>query len=451
METSDAAQEETYSNISEAVIDNLVEGDDEGELIVDHDAKVIIEKFDRSLHEFHRWYQKGKLIVDPEWQRQYVWDRTRASRLIESFLIDLPIPVVYLSQNDEGNYEVIDGLQRLTSVFDFFEGKYKLQKLEILPELNGLTFGELEDRKQSKLEDSSLRTFELSASTDKDLLFVTFQRLNTGGVRLNEMEIRNCLFRGKLNDLIKELSETPEFVESIDQKNLEKRMQDRFMVLRFLAFYERTYMKAKKGLKKFLNEFFETYQNPSDEKIAEFRKAFKDAASVGRSVFGNRAYRIRKTGARAGEWAPRVNVAVFQTIAVSFTDYSKASLVRASDAILEEYLDLLASDEKWIDAVTASTGSPAKIEYAFDTWNRRLSELMSTIPDNDSVRAFSKELKSELFAQNPTCAICSQEIKLINDAAIDHDIHYWRGGKTIPENARLVHRTCNLNRSHESD
>ncbi|MCC6161836.1 MAG: DUF262 domain-containing protein [Acidobacteria bacterium] len=116
--------------------DDALEGGDEGDLNASPDGSVALEKADRSLSEFNRWYKQGRLIVDPEWQRNYVWDRPRASKLIESFLLDIPVPVVYLSRTSAGKYEVIDGLQRLTSVFDFFDGKYALQRLDVRTELN---------------------------------------------------------------------------------------------------------------------------------------------------------------------------------------------------------------------------------------------------------------------------------------------------------------------------
>src|SRR5439155_19975286 len=100
---------------------DTTEGSDEGELKVTYPREgVIIEKNDRSLSEFHRWYMQGRLIIEPEWQRSYVWDKRRASKLIESFLVDIPVPVIYLAKNETSKYEVIDGVQRLTSIFDFF-------------------------------------------------------------------------------------------------------------------------------------------------------------------------------------------------------------------------------------------------------------------------------------------------------------------------------------------
>ena len=227
------------------------EGIDEGDDEVETQEGVSIEKADRSLAELLRWFRSGRLIIDPEWQRSYVWDNKRASKLVESFLMDIPIPVVYLSKTDDGKYEVIDGVQRLTSVFNFFEGRLTLNGMEFFRALNKKTFKEIEVVLQNKLEDATVRTFELSPKTSKNLLFIIFERLNTGGIALNEMEIRNCIYRGRLNDLIKELARYPAFLECVDQANINKRMYDRNLVLRFLAFYEKTYHKAQSGLKAF--------------------------------------------------------------------------------------------------------------------------------------------------------------------------------------------------------
>jgi hypothetical protein len=431
-------------------LDTSVEGADEGGLEVSTGSgSVALDKADRGLAELHRWYQNGRLIVDPEWQRMYVWDRKRAAKLIESILADIPIPVIYLAKTAEGKYEVIDGLQRLTSIFEFFEGKYALSGLEILREHEGRTFKQLPIALQGKLEDSTLRTFELQPQTAKDLMFVIFERLNTGGKPLNDMEIRNCLYRGKLNTLLKGLASNSDFRSCLNQKSLEKRMDDRLLVLRFLAFYERTYTKARTGLKKFLNDFFETYRDAPDEKLREFEKVFSKAMKASLTVFGDHGFRILKTPPRGGDiWSTRLNASVFQIVAVSFADprYEIGQLTRRADAIFEEYVDLISSDPKWIDSVKAATGDYNRIEYAFSTWNDRLAKAIGNAQPNDSVRCFSKALKDELFRLNQTCAICGQSISLVVDAALDHDIHYWRGGRTIPENARLVHRLCNQKR-----
>ena len=427
---------------------STIEGSDEGDLkVLIPKEGVSIEKNDRSLSEFERWYKQGRLIIDPEWQRSYIWDRSRASKLIESFLVDIPVPVIYLSKNEGGKYEVIDGVQRLTSIFKYFNGEFPLSGLVMLKLMDKKKFSELPSEMQNKLSDATLRTFELSPQTSKNLLFTIFERLNTGGVALTEMEIRNCIYRGKTNDLIKKLAVYEEFVKSVNQKDLSRGMLDRSLVLRFLAFYEKGYQKAQEGLKTFINDFFEYYKNPLDSKLDEFENQFKKATRAAYTVFGDFAYRLRRQDSKGGgEWATRVNAAVFQVIAVSFTNDDLGQVTQRRDAILEEYLDMVTCDSNWLDSVSRSTGDARRIRYTFQTWNDRLGAVMEGSIPLDTKRTFSANLKKEMFKQNPTCSLCGQEIRLINDAALDHEEHYWRSGKTIPSNARLAHRLCNMKR-----
>lgn len=443
-------EELDFNDKTEDLNENGEEGFDEGELEISPPKEgILIEKNDRSLFEFYRWYKNGRLIIDPEWQRSYVWDQKRASKLIESFIIDIPIPVIYLAKNDQGNYEVIDGVQRLTSVFKFFDGSFSLRGLELMPDLNKFTFSKLPIDKQNKLNDCTLRTFELSPQTSKNLLFIIFERLNTGGVALNEMEIRNCIYRGKLNDLIKNLVKLTEFTESINQRDLSRRMSDRSLVLRFLAFYERGHLKAQSGLKSFLNEFSEIYRNPSQSKIEEFEKQFKKAMKATFTVFGPNAFRLRRQDAKGGgEWSSKINASVFQVIAVSFTQYDLIQITQRADQIFEEYLDMITVDNQWVDGITKTTGEASRIRYTFNAWNDRLQRVMQDTIPLDKTRIFSQTLKRELFQQSNICKICKQEIKTLLDASLDHEEHYWRGGQTVPSNASLVHRLCNLKKKN---
>lgn len=429
-------------------VDAELDGVEEGSLQVESaTAKITLNKSDRSLFELHRQFTKGRLVIDPDWQREYVWDRKRASRLIESFLIDIPVPVIYLAVNKEGSFEVIDGLQRLTSCFNFFDDKFSLIGLEILPSLNGKRFKSLPTDLQSKLESTTIRTFELAETTPQDLMFLIFERLNTGGIRLNEMEIRNCLYRGKLNDLVKRLAHSEDFVACLNQKNVSKRMNDRLLVLRFLAFYERTHQKAKSGLKKFINEFFQSYRNPAEEKLKEYEKQYSKAMKASLTVFGQNAFRLRREKANGGgEWASKPNAAIFQAVTTSFTEYDLSQITRRADAIYEEYVDLVTEDDRWVNSVKASTGDYNQISYVFETWRDRLKKAIGDEKANDAKRCFTRQLKEEMFKQSDTCELCGNKIVLLMDAVLDHDKHYWRGGKTVPENARLVHRLCNQKR-----
>lgn len=424
------------------------EGSDEGALELEsNQRKAIMEQRDTSLFEYHRWKQQGRINLNPDWQRDYVWRGKRPSYLIESIFMKIPIPVLFLAKTQDGNYEVIDGVQRLTTIYSFFEDKFQLSGLEVYPELNGLKFSELSRAQQSQLEDSVITNFQLSEHTPQDLLFATFERINTGGVQLNEMEIRNCIYRGTLNAKLRELAENKDFIQCVNMRNISDRMFDRSLVLRFLAFGELRFDKASSGLKSFLNRFFENYRNPSEAMLTAFDRRFKRAMKNCLSVFGNHAFRLRRIDSKGGgEWAPRVNATIFQVLSTSLSQYDSAQIATRSDAIFEEYLDIL-NDQRWIDAISKATGDAANIKYAFETWYTRLDRLMESTEGLDKRRIFTKQLKEELFSQSKKCSICGNEIRLLNDAAVDHVDQYWRGGKTIPNNARLVHRSCNSART----
>ena len=441
-----------------------IEGlDEEGESIVpiSDQSNVRLDERDRSLFDLKRWHDAGDLTLDPEWQRNFIWNRKQSSKLIESFLLEIPVPVIYLAKTKEDKYEVIDGLQRLTSVFNFFDNKYALTSLDQLKDQIGKKFKDLDKPLQRRLENAPLRTFELSSHTNPNIYFIVFERLNTGGTKLNEMEIRNCLYRGKLNHLIKELAASESFKSCVHLTDTNvKRMLDRALILRFLAFYERTYLKCEEPPKRFLNVFMETFQNPKPEKIQEYRRKFEHCIRASKTVFGEYGFRLKREhdpkklkggynpgkSTSYGEWSNRINAPIFQCVMTSFAKYDLGQITRAADRIYEEYLDLTSTDKDWIDRVRRATGSYARVVYVFETWQRRLAGVMQDVPPNDGRRTFSKQLKKELFEQNNTCSLCGQEIKMLDDAVLDHDKHYWRGGATIPDNARLVHRFCNQSR-----
>ena len=411
--------------------------------------RVYADKSDRSIYELFRKFQRGDLILDPEFQRRYVWDNKKASLLIESILLEVPIPVIYLAEEEDGKFTVIDGQQRLRSFFRFLNNEFKLRGLSVLSELNGKYFKDLDKEKQRKIEDATLRVIEIRKESHSDVKFEIFERLNVGAVKLNDQELRNCIYRGKYNDLIKELAEDRDFLLLLGLKEPHKRMYDRELVLHFLAFYNQTYLKYKPPMKQFLNREMENNRNISEEKIKELRRAFKETVSMVKSVFGDKAFRRFIPGDEKdpnGRWEIRkINIGLFEIIMFGFSRYTKNQIIPLSDVIREELLHMMTSDKEFVESISGSgTTSIAKVTTRFKKWLDALERIVGT-PKTEP-RTFSWELKKQLYEQNPTCAICGNRIMLIDDATIDHVEHYWRGGKTIPSNARLVHRYCNLKR-----
>jgi uncharacterized protein with ParB-like and HNH nuclease domain len=178
---------------------------------------VYTESADPEIDSLHNKFKRGKLVVQPDFQRQFVWDSKRASRLLESALLGIPIPIIYISEEPDNREYVIDGQQRLTSFFSFLDGslpdksEFKLTGLKVFRELNGKRYGELSDPLQDAIRYFKLRTVTFKRESDSNLKFEIFERLNTGSISLNDQELRNCIYRGPFNNLLKEMSEEPDF------------------------------------------------------------------------------------------------------------------------------------------------------------------------------------------------------------------------------------------------
>ena len=444
--------EEIQNREEELILEETIE--EEPIEIPEGEKRVSSIPKDPRIRDLFEDWQDGDLILDPEFQRRYVWDNKKASLLIESVLLEVPIPVIYLAEEDDGKLTVIDGQQRLRSLFRFLNNEFKLSGLSVLSHLNGKHFRDLDKNLQRQIKKFPLRVIEIRKESHPDVKFEIFERLNVGAVKLNDQELRNCIYRGRYNDLIKELAEDKDFLFLLGLKEPHKRMYDRELVLHFLAFYNQTYLKYKPPMKQFLNKEMENNKNISDEKMKELRKVFKETVSLVKSVFGDKAFRRFISGDEKdpnGRWEIRkINVGLFEIIMFGFSRYNKNQIIPLSDVIREELLHMMTSDKEFIDSISGSgTTSTAKVTTRFKKWLDALEKIVG-MPKTEP-RTFSWKLKKQLYEQNPVCAICGNQITVMDDAAIDHIEHYWRGGKTIPSNARLVHRYCNLKRGGRND
>jgi len=157
--------------------------------------RIYTELGDPEVDSLHNKFKRGKLIVQPDFQRHFVWDATKASRLIESALLGIPIPVIYVAEEQDNREFVIDGQQRLTSFFSFIDGRFpdgtdfKLTGLKVFRELNGAKYLNLDEHLQDVIRYFKLRTITFKKDSNQDLKFEIFERLNTGSVQLNDQEL----------------------------------------------------------------------------------------------------------------------------------------------------------------------------------------------------------------------------------------------------------------------
>ncbi|MBO8138231.1 MAG: DUF262 domain-containing protein [Desulfotomaculum sp.] len=413
--------------------------------------RLVAESVDYSIRNLYDLEQDGDLILQPDFQRLYVWNRTKSSRLIESVLLNVPIPVVYLAEEKDGTLSVIDGQQRLSSFISYLKGEYKLNKLTILSDLNGKVFSQLEPEARRRIKNTPIRCIIIKRESHEDIKFEIFERLNTGSVKLNEQELRNCVYRGSLNNLLKELSEDKEWVNFVQLSKHDKdRMVDREMILRFIAFYS-SYHRYGSSLKRFLNKFMEENRNANEDKLNEYRKVFKKSLLLSKTVFGDKAFKrfiIGNSSDYNGKWEEKVNKALFDAVMVGFVPYEQHQIVPLADRIRDELVNLMTNNDEFINAITQSTGDKRRVRARIDIWSNKLR---SIVDGNDNQqRLFSRSFREQLFNQNPMCSICNQKIMIFEDATVDHTVPFSKGGETTPSNARLAHRYCNSKRGNKN-
>jgi Protein of unknown function DUF262 len=298
---------------------------------------------------------RGDIIV-PFYQRKYVWKIEQASRLIESFLMGLPVPQVFLYVNDEDQLEIIDGQQRIMSVKYFFEGYFgepdqqnrrqvfRLKGLAERSEYNGKTFTELSARDQRRLRNTALRAIhikQLKPSKRNDSVFHIFERLNTGGTRLKPQEIRNAVYRGEIVDQLKALNDNPKWLKILGLSKADKNQKDVEIVLRLFALFE-SWEQYEKPMLGYLNQQMGDNRDFDDARAKRFVLRFPKVVEL---VFDNLKRPFRPRGV--------INVAMLDSVMIALLEHRTGKL----DDLAARYSKVEADDEfkKYIGGATTDT------------------------------------------------------------------------------------------------
>lgn len=201
-------------------------------------AEVRVEKAQFSILHLRRLcVERKEIIISPDFQRNDVWKGRQASELVESILMGIPIPIMYLFEARDGKKQVVDGRQRINTILKFLDGGFKLKDLKILHNLNGCLFTDLDLKLQGIFEDYQLFFYIIQPPTPERVKYDIFDRVNRGGTRLNNQEMRNALYRGCATELIDDICESDEFKKATGGGVSPNRMRDRYIVLRAVAFY----------------------------------------------------------------------------------------------------------------------------------------------------------------------------------------------------------------------
>jgi len=333
--------------------------------------KLITETYDFTVSTIQDYIKNGHIAI-PNFQRAYVWNRAQASRLIESLIIQCPIPVVYLSQNTDETLSVIDGNQRLTSINLFLNNEFPLIGLATYPELEGLTYEELDPRFQRHIINRTIRCIAILKETHPQIKFDVFERLNTGSVKLNAQELRHGIYTSKLMTKVENLAQKSLFKKLTSTSN-DKRMKGDEIVLRYFTLLEKL-DSYEKPMSVFLNKYAEENRGMTDEKINRLSKNFEKNLNKCHLLYGDFSFKtFDKTKKRL-----KANTALFDAQMISM-DKINPSLEQLEginkDDVLNKLLKLF-DKEDFYNTITKATTDKKVVTKRIEDYTKFLNDLL---------------------------------------------------------------------------
>jgi hypothetical protein len=311
--------------------------------------------------------KENEIDLEPDFQREQMWDNVRKSRLIESLLLRIPIPAFYVAADDEDRWKVVDGIQRLSTINGYILNEFPLRKLEYLNDFEGKRYDELPRQMQRRIRETELVVNVISPSTPVGVMFNVFLRINTGGVPLNSQEIRNALTPPDVRAYLKALAASDEFLKATHNSIRSKRMADRECVLRFLAFHIdpwSNYSTSTSDLNTYLTDAMKKISDFNQRERDQFASDFKRAMNAGFLIFGQDTFRRRSNNNSRGP----VNKALLETWGVALANCSSEQIKTLGgkrDDVKRKLADLITEDRDFVNAISYSTGNQRRVEKRF--------------------------------------------------------------------------------------
>ena len=317
---------------------------------------------------------EGVLKLQPDFQRKAgVWTNVKQSRLIESLLLRIPLPSFYVSEDDEEEWEVVDGVQRLTAISRFVRPQsddqaLRLTGLEYLKgDFDGSRFQDLPPRLSRRIRETELTFHVIESNTPPAVRFNIFARINTGGMPLTHQELRHALVPGKARDILKKWAESKSFRDAVDHSVKPDRMADREMVLRYFAFWSMPTPESysRRDFGDFLMDAMKDMNRLRRGEVNEARETFESAMRVAHEVFGREAFRKKYSAKETGRRP--INRALFESIAVNIanlTEKQQRQLVRRRARVRTAFFQLM-NEQDFESAVSVGTGDPPKVKLRF--------------------------------------------------------------------------------------
>jgi hypothetical protein len=338
---------------------------------------VFVRKEERTVGEAIKRIKAGRYKLDPDFQRSFVWNVEQQSKLIESCVMRIPLPVLYVAEAPDGKIIVVDGLQRLTTLLRFMENQFRLKGLanSYTPNhpLEGRSFRELPLNLRERIEDTQLTFYILDAKAPERARLDIFDRVNSG-VALTRQQMRNSLYNGPATRWLKEAAEKAEFLSATGRSLDPKTMRDREVINRFCAFKLQRPSSYRGDMDGFIGRALEKLNAMSEKERTTLLAEFTTSMKWNHKIFGSHAF--RKSVRDESENARRsiINIALFDVLSVYFSDVT--SLGGAERKIKSRVIDLLEDDDFSL-AITYSTNSTSAVKTRFEMLDEALADLFS--------------------------------------------------------------------------
>lgn len=313
-----------------------------------------------------RRINRNEVELNPDFQRNPgVWDRRRQSRLIESLLLRIPLPVFYMAADAEDNWQVVDGLQRLDALKAFVLDKsLLLTGLEYLSQFHKKSYDQLPRKMQRRIDETELACHVIQAGTPPEVMYNVFKRINTGGKPLTPQEIRHALNPGKARQFINELARCQEFLDATGHSISPTRMADRECVLRFVAFYESDLENYKGDLDDFLIKAMRALNDEPDQVLDQLRLAFRRAMRLSSALFGSEAFRKPRRNMRSRSL---VNKPLFESWSVNLAripEDQNQLLEKRKERVQAEFEKIM-KQEAFVESITFGTQTIKQVRKRF--------------------------------------------------------------------------------------
>ena len=325
--------------------------------------KIRIHTKHYSLRQLMEMVAEGDIDLAPDFQRQYVWKRPQRSGLIESLLLGIPLPSFYFNEDASGRLQVVDGVQRLTTIYRYLIAKnFNLSKVTYLHDLEGQGFDDLSPLFRRRLNSAQFVAHVIDPQTPYRVKFDIFRRINTGGSPLSSQEIRHCMSGTRSRDFLKELAADQSFTTATGGAlQNHPRMADREVALRFVGFRMFTLDDyAKHGsFDDFLRIVTERLDDPANQSLDQLRADFVRGMTNCYEVFGKHAFRKWPLGA---SWKNPINRALFESWGTVLADHDETAVGRGAANLASRARDMMTNDDDFIRSISSSTGNVRNVQ-----------------------------------------------------------------------------------------